>query len=220
MTPLRGSRCTTIRSLLGWSRPATVARFVVAVIVNAVDRAAAWPFAHVRQEVQEVGAPAIADRDSTGTVVAVRSVSTVIAPTIHGAPGGVGARLRPTVLVRTGPLTGVRGELGSRFVAVWATETRTTVDELASVAQRVLGARTARFAFQGRTVFRGKNPSAHGHSGLLTALREISVSLAGAAIRTRFLGHGMSLTRTAGLAFRHGPLTSDRRVFFVKELLW
>lgn len=220
MAPLRGSRCTTIRGLLGGGRPAAVTRLVVAVVVNTVDRASAWTFSHIRQEVQEVGAPAIADRDSSSTVVAVRSVSTVVAPAVHRAPGGVGTRLRPAVLVRTGLLAGVRGELGSRFVAVRAAKTGTTVNELAGVAQRVLGARTARFALQGRTVSCGKGPSAHGRSSFFATLREVSVPLAGAAIGARFLGHGMSLARTAGLAFRHGSLTSDRRVFFVKELLW
>src|SRR5258708_2094061 len=71
---------TLFRSLGG---PPDVPRFVVAVVVDAIQRHPGGPHAHVRQEAGE-RLPAIAHRDALACVERVH-----LAPPLHGLPGPV-----------------------------------------------------------------------------------------------------------------------------------
>lgn len=80
--------------------PSTISRLVVPGWVDAVERVVlAGTSAHVREEVHEVVAPALAHRDPTSAVDLVGGVAGVIAAAPHRRPRRVGRSSCPAVLV-------------------------------------------------------------------------------------------------------------------------
>lgn len=72
--------------------PTAVARLVVAVVVNAVERAAFRPLPHVHQKILK-GQPSFADRDATAAVSFVGRVIFLIASDFHRLPRAIRPRL-------------------------------------------------------------------------------------------------------------------------------
>lgn len=62
---------SSITFLCAIARPTTVARFIVPVCVDAVQRVARWTRTHVGQKRREIAGPSLAHRDSTSAVVLV-----------------------------------------------------------------------------------------------------------------------------------------------------
>ena len=75
--------------LLALRGPATVARFVVAVAVDAVKRVALWSFAHVVQERTEVVQPLVAHADAAPAVERVGALSWVTTSFLGVSPRDV-----------------------------------------------------------------------------------------------------------------------------------
>src|SRR4051812_15268100 len=80
-----------VQCLLAIGRPAAVARLVVAVVVDAVERPVRRPLPHVAEEVLE-GIPALADRDASPAVALVAGGVRGVAAVAHRAPRGVRPR--------------------------------------------------------------------------------------------------------------------------------
>lgn len=70
--------------------PAAIGRFVIAVVVNAIERATLWSGTHIVKERREV-APLGADRYSACAVTMVEPVKDIRAARVHGSPTCVGA---------------------------------------------------------------------------------------------------------------------------------
>jgi len=87
-------------------RPTTVRRLVVAIKVDAVKRLPFRTFTHVSQEIQETpankGIPAVADGDSTATIMRVRSIAGIAATPEHRNPTLIGGRARHAVGLDSG----------------------------------------------------------------------------------------------------------------------
>lgn len=79
----------TVLRLLGKCRPSTVARLIVAVIVDAVQRRPFGASPHVRQKRFERSSPSLAHFNPTATVVCVCDMRRVFASLLHGRPGVV-----------------------------------------------------------------------------------------------------------------------------------
>ena len=79
--------------------PAAVSRFVVPVIVDAVDAGSSeWSCAHIVQEVDKGESPAVAYDYASCAVVVVLRVASVVAPGLHQLPSRVLRRLMATAL--------------------------------------------------------------------------------------------------------------------------
>lgn len=72
-------------------RPSAITRFVVAVVINAVEAVHGWASAHIFNERREALAPTFAHRNASGTVVRVRLIERPFAATF---------RMRPTRIFR------------------------------------------------------------------------------------------------------------------------
>ena len=85
--PRNSSTRRLVLRLLQWSRPATVGRFVVAVIVLSVNRMLlGWPSAHIRQKGAEVFPPSVANGDAAASVVNVLFIRRCVASALHVKP--------------------------------------------------------------------------------------------------------------------------------------
>jgi len=84
-----------IVSLFHRCRPATIAQFITALIVDAVNALALWPLTHVRKEVREALAPlpAVAYPDTASAVILPTDVFRVGATLNHHPPGIAGGSL-------------------------------------------------------------------------------------------------------------------------------
>ena len=69
--------------------PSAIVRFVIAVVVDAIERKAGWPFPHISEEVAKIQ-PSFANRNAAAPVIGVVPMIWVIAPLDHGFPGLVG----------------------------------------------------------------------------------------------------------------------------------
>jgi hypothetical protein len=78
-----------VSGLLDETRPATVARFVVAIIVNAINRCTNWSVSHVSKEVRERLSPAIAYRNAPSSVATVGPVIWIMTALDHLVPYAV-----------------------------------------------------------------------------------------------------------------------------------
>ncbi len=79
--------CTLISGLLLWGGPAAVARFVITVVVNAVNgmfRRRLWP--HVSKEIDEGLQPAVAHYNIAPTIPVVAAITRVAASFTHSCP--------------------------------------------------------------------------------------------------------------------------------------
>lgn len=79
-------RCSLIHSLHDSCSPSAVSRFVVAVVVDAIQRHTARAFAHVRKERCKVSAPPFTHRDATPAVSRIGRIPTVKASGFHVSP--------------------------------------------------------------------------------------------------------------------------------------
>lgn len=88
------SRTPSIAGLLAFGGPATVAWFVMAVVVDALDRVRGRRLRpHVGEKGREVVAPAIADRDTAATVIGVVVRVLIEAARFHSGPRDILAGL-------------------------------------------------------------------------------------------------------------------------------
>lgn len=88
------SAFTSIMNLLSPRRPATIARAIVAVIVDAVQGVVLWASAHIFQEGREVAAPRLIDGNASATVVSVAPPVSAVTAALHRRP----CSIFPTVL--------------------------------------------------------------------------------------------------------------------------
>lgn len=89
---------TGIGGLNSASGPPTIARLVMAVVIDAIKRMLVrgfWP--HICQEVYKRINPSLADRDSTAAVVGVLRSMLVQAPALHRSPRTIFSRVRSSV---------------------------------------------------------------------------------------------------------------------------
>lgn len=83
-----------IVSLLNFCCPTTIARFVVAAIVDAVDCVlCAWPFAHIRQKAVKTAKPSITNTNAFCLVVGECRTALVCASGNDVLPAGIGGSL-------------------------------------------------------------------------------------------------------------------------------
>lgn len=75
--------------LLTNRRPSTITRFVVAVVIDAIDRCSAWSWSHIFQKLGEVGFPCIADRNSSAAPLLKTFTARAQATRTHRAPDDV-----------------------------------------------------------------------------------------------------------------------------------
>lgn len=94
--PLREGLCSTVNSqapvvafvvaLDFMRRPSAITRFVVAVIVDAIDRVARWALSHVGQKIDERVTPSVAHGNTTCAVVMVTVVAREVAAAFRSIP--------------------------------------------------------------------------------------------------------------------------------------
>lgn len=73
--------------LLFLGRPATICRFVVAVVVDTIDRCALWARPHVREEIGERLSPSIANSDTSASIIFIPRSFWVMAAFLRRLPG-------------------------------------------------------------------------------------------------------------------------------------
>ncbi len=79
-----------IARLLRWGGPSHVARLVIAVVVDAVNRMVRrWLASHVLKERHELVAPSFTDGDASSTVAGEVLIVGVVAPRSHSIPLGI-----------------------------------------------------------------------------------------------------------------------------------
>ena len=202
-------RIPPVGALLLARRPAAVARLVVAVPIDPVDRvveAGAW--AHVGEEVFELQPP-LAD-DYAATAVALEGrVSWVRAATAHRGPGSVGRRVRPAMLVTGRATAAVGRQLRLGCFRVLSSESRRSGLKAPRIARSMSTAGATRSALQGLALLLGQrfplprftDPEAplfgHGMAGIRAVLRarlsDLGVTLAGASGQT--FGHAQNIAQ-------------------------
>lgn len=102
-------RLTPIARLLLACSPATVARLVVAVVVDSVDAVLhRWSWPHVGKEGREIGAPSVTNGDAATSVVLVTMVGRAVTPFQHRCPGFVLWCLASVRRVPVLPITSAR----------------------------------------------------------------------------------------------------------------
>ena len=90
---------TTVSVLLYSSCPSTVTRFVISVVINAVQKCAFWPLSHVCKKQSEV-VPSITDQDPSRAVILKTDVIRICATFVHFSPRDECSRMRLSVLIR------------------------------------------------------------------------------------------------------------------------
>lgn len=83
-------RVVSVFSLLSPSRPSAIARFVVAVVVDAIKCPSTGAVPHVGHKIDEGITPSIADGHPTSAIPVVANPVFVVAPLLHVAPRIVG----------------------------------------------------------------------------------------------------------------------------------
>ena len=86
--------CPTIPALLFMSSPSAIPRFVVSVIVDAVQGCALWSWPHVVAKCLKRRAPSVAHHNATTTIVAVLRVLFSVAAISHSFPASKFRRIR------------------------------------------------------------------------------------------------------------------------------
>lgn len=85
---LHSDRATAIVRLFFSCGPTAIARFVIPIVVNAIDSVkTCWLEAHVAKEGRKVILPAITNRKATPAIVFVIVVLGIVASALEGAPG-------------------------------------------------------------------------------------------------------------------------------------
>lgn len=74
-------------------RPPAIARLIVPVVIDTVNRLALGPFAHIGKEVAEVTSPSLAHGDSSAAVARIRLVVRPVTATKHRAVAAIGRGL-------------------------------------------------------------------------------------------------------------------------------
>jgi hypothetical protein len=87
---------STIAHLLRFGSPSAVFRFVISIIVQAIQRQSFWHFPHVRKKRGKVFPP-ITNFNASGSVIFIRRVIWTIAPSVHHRPNAVDLGLAGTV---------------------------------------------------------------------------------------------------------------------------
>ena len=78
---------SAIARLFGAGCPSHVARFVIAVVVDPINRQfRRWPAAHITKELRKTGTPFRADRDPAAAVIPERPVFWIVASAQHARP--------------------------------------------------------------------------------------------------------------------------------------
>lgn len=90
--------CSAIVGLLRRCRPSTIVRRIWTVIVDAVQRASAWPMSHVSQERGEIVSPSFAHHDAATAVQCVLAVALFVASTFGVLPRVIFLRVALPVL--------------------------------------------------------------------------------------------------------------------------
>jgi len=107
------------RSIFTPMQPPTVRRFVVAIVINAIDlKFLTRTLAHVFKKVLKI-VPTFAHHNATATVVEIRSVTRIVAARTHTVPRPVCRRVSPPVFIRRGSFSRVRRELCASLGRVW-----------------------------------------------------------------------------------------------------
>lgn len=81
-----------------WRNPATIPRFVVAIIVDAVDHLPYWSASHISNKVFKIVDPRCTDFYSTTTVARIAKVPYVAASFLHSSPAKIFRRVGKTML--------------------------------------------------------------------------------------------------------------------------
>ncbi len=84
--------------LLSMCRPATGGWFVVAVVVDAIERLLFWWFTHISKKILKL-APATTDRNAASAIIAPNERAFVKAPLDHGCPRAVSPRFSAATCV-------------------------------------------------------------------------------------------------------------------------
>lgn len=124
----------TVPHLLSGSRPSTVFRFIVGVIVDPIKRCAVWSWSHVAIEGREIIPPFFAHRYSTRSVVTVFLIRWIKAASLGGTPRRIFFRIRQSVG------NGVLPNSFKAFVAATATAFRLALLEITSIDNRRVSA--------------------------------------------------------------------------------
>ncbi len=97
-TVLNKSIRSPIKSLLFSRRPPAIARLIISIVVNSLDRHAGWTLPDVRNEMSEtaIASPSVANYDSAFAVIWKLLVSFVVAPRNHAFKNSVFWRQRWT----------------------------------------------------------------------------------------------------------------------------
>lgn len=95
----RSRRClSAVPGLHRFIGPATVLRFIVSVIVNAIQRVVTrWLRPHVGEESRRRTDPPVADRDASATVVGELGIVRIETPLLHSSPGVIFGTSAPGV---------------------------------------------------------------------------------------------------------------------------
>lgn len=101
-----------VTQLFTLSRPATVIRFIVPIVVDAIKAFSFGPFAHISKEVVEGVEPAVAYRNSATAIKAVMPMVGLKTTRLHADPTRVGSRHAPVHAVA---VTDVRTAVTATF---------------------------------------------------------------------------------------------------------
>lgn len=75
-----------VQGLLLRRRPAAILLAIGAGIVHTIQRSALWPWPHILEKRCKTGAPTVADRNATPTVICVGLIIRIVAPLFHRIP--------------------------------------------------------------------------------------------------------------------------------------
>lgn len=162
-----GPRISSVARLLFPCGPPTIGRFVIPIVVDAIDRGSIGSFAHISEEIDEaiLTHPAITHGNTTATIVLISNGLGITAPTKHRLPRNVSSRAFHAVFIRW-----VIGADWSRRVRVI----------LARITELVFGAFTT-----GDT-----------NKGSAMSFRQGAISQSIGDVLPSFISHGMTSTCT------------------------
>ncbi len=79
-----------VRGLFKWCCPVAILRFIIAVIVDSVDLVSErWWIAHVRNKIQEVVAPSLANRNAAASIAWEAFHFRIVTAAYHSLPSNV-----------------------------------------------------------------------------------------------------------------------------------
>ena len=144
-----------VSHLLRMSSPSAVARFVVAVVVDAIKRQFIGPVAHIRQEVVE-DQPALTNNNPATAVIRPGLAPEIETTGLHGLPGSIGWGAVTTMIMsmpqRSSPWKNYR-RIAMRVPAGIVEATKTACFMGASTAGHGASAPTWQQRLQGIAVF-------------------------------------------------------------------